>query len=118
MIEVTPAVRRELMKLFGCSAMNVWRALNFTSESDECRRIRRAAIEKGGRVMNWVPECETIHCTAEGQKRQTFANGAVIVVDWADRTVTVCRMGKVVREVKCSISLEDFNDLQAWAANL
>ena len=117
MIEVTPAVRRELMKLFGCSAMNVWRALNYQASSPECCRIRRAAIEKGGRVINWLPECETLHC-ADGQMCQTFQNGVVIVVDWADRTVTVCRKGTVVREVKCSISLEDFHELQAWAESI
>lgn len=119
MIEVTPTIRRELMQLFGCSAMNIWRALNYQANSAECCRIRRAAIEKGGRVMNWLPECETIHC-ADGTMRQTFANGATIEVDWNRRTVAVRdRRGEAVRFDDTAVTtLDDFHALQAWAENI
>ena len=78
-IEVTTKTRQELAKVFDCTERMVWKALTWDSDTPLARKIRVAAIEKGGRVMNWVPECETIHCTADGTMHQTFGNGAVIV---------------------------------------
>ncbi|MBQ7439814.1 MAG: hypothetical protein IJV28_07585, partial [Paludibacteraceae bacterium] len=78
-IDVTAETRKELMKIFKCSTMNVWRALNFESESDECRRIRVAALKKGGHIMTVALECETVHDEV-GDKcmRQYFDNGAIL----------------------------------------
>ena len=118
-IELTTKTRQELAKVFSCTERMVWKALTWDSDTPLARKIRVAAIEKGGRVMNWVPECETIHCTADGTMRQTFGNGAVIVADFGQRTVKVTdRHGVMQKGVSVNISLQEFANLQAWAASL
>lgn len=118
-IEVTTKTRQELAKVFDCTERMVWKALTWDSDTPLARKIRVAAIEKGGRVMNWVPECETIHCTADGTMHQTFGNGAVIVADFGQRTVKVTdRHGVMQKGVSVNISLQEFANLQAWAASL
>ena len=69
--------------------------------------------------MNWVPECETLHC-ADGRMRQTFRNGATITVDWKRRTVTVAdRKGDVAYFEGTAVkTLDDFHELQAWAESM
>ena len=118
-IEVTTKTRQELAKVFSCTERMVLKALTWDSDTPLARKIRVAAIEKGGRVMNWVPECETIHCTADGTMHQTFGNGAVIVADFGQRTVKVTdRHGVMQKGVSVNISLQEFANLQAWAASL
>lgn len=118
-IEVTTKTRQELAKVFDCTERMVWKALTWDSDTPLARKIRVAAIEKGGRVMNWVPECETIHCTADGTMHQTFENGAVIVADFGQRTVKVTdRHGVMQKGVSVNISLQEFANLQVWAASL
>ena len=118
-IEVTTKTRQELAKVFDCTERMVWKALTWDSDTPLARKIRVAAIEKGGRVMNWVPECETIHCTADGTMHQTFGNGAVIVADFGQRTVKVFdRYGVMQKGVSVNISLQEFANLQVWAASL
>ena len=118
-IEVTTKTRQELAKVFSCTERMVWKALTWDSDTPLARKIRVAAIEKGGRVMNWVPECETIHCTADGTMHQTFENGAVIVADFGQRTVKVTdRHGVMQKGVSVNISLQEFANLQVWAASL
>ena len=118
-IEVTTKTRQELAKVFSCTERMVWKALTWDSDTPLARKIRVAAIEKGGRVMNWVPECETIHCTADGTMHQTFGNGAVIVADFGQRTVKVTdRYGVMQKGVSVNISLQEFANLQVWAASL
>lgn len=118
-IEVTTKTRQELAKVFDCTERMVWKALTWDSDTPLARKIRVAAIEKGGRVMNWVPECETIHCTADGTMHQTFGNGAVIVADFGQRTVKVTdRHGVMQKGVSVNISLQEFANLQVWAASL
>ena len=118
-IEVTTKTRQELAKVFDCTERMARKALTWDSDTPLARKIRVAAIEKGGRVMNWVPECETIHCTADGTMHQTFGNGAVIVADFGQRTVKVTdRHGVMQKGVSVNISLQEFANLQAWAASL
>ena len=119
-IEVTTKTRQELAKVFGCTERMVWKALTWDSDTPLARKIRVAAIEKGGRVMNWVPECETIHCTADGTMHQTFGNGATITVDWAQHTVIAeDKAGHIIHyDNPTFMSLDEFHSIQALAASL
>lgn len=79
-IEVSSETRRHLARLFRCTSMSIWNALNFRRDTDLARRIRKAALNHGGQVMATAPICETWH-DASGIMRQQFPSGAVITVD-------------------------------------
>ncbi len=51
-----------LMKVFKCSRQAVWLALNFMRDSDQARRIRQLALQRGGKLTEgYTPNCETTH---------------------------------------------------------
>jgi hypothetical protein len=79
-IEVSKEVRENIEKVFNCSRMSVWRALNYADDSEKSKRIRVYAVKNGGVVLVTAPECETIHDT-NGYMRQWFANGALVEID-------------------------------------
>lgn len=117
-IQVSGETLAALTQVFKCTKRMVWMALSWDRDTPLAKRIRRAAIEKGGRVMNWLPECETIHC-ADGTMRQTFPNGAEITVDWEQHRVEVRFNGEVARfEGTAVVTLDDFHALQAWTEAL
>lgn len=47
-ISVPGQTRRDLRKIFQCTREMVWQALNYRSDSDLARKIRKAALERGG----------------------------------------------------------------------
>ena len=70
-----------LQKLFGVTIQTVYTALNLDKpETDVRRRIRKAALERGGEVMVTLPEFETIH-DANGMMIQIFKNGAKLEIN-------------------------------------
>lgn len=44
-----------LARIFGCSRMYVSYALSFKKNSDLAKRIRKAAIERGGQLVSFEP---------------------------------------------------------------
>lgn len=42
--------KRELARIFGVSELTVYRAINFVTDTPLAKRIRKAAIERGGAV--------------------------------------------------------------------
>ena len=83
-IEVSQSVRQKIVKAFGVSNQTVTNALNYSGEgrgqSDLAKKIRKMAMENGGRRMAYMLECETIH-DANGMMHQTFDNGSKIEVN-------------------------------------
>lgn len=68
------AEKKYLQELFKCTNVMVWKALTFDSDSDLAKRIRKAAIERGGKLVGvYVPDCETFHKTADGTSIQVFS---------------------------------------------
>ena len=62
-----------LMKTFGCTRQAVWQALNFKRDSDQARKIRRLALQRGGKLTDgYMPSCETTHEEAERTMTNTF----------------------------------------------
>lgn len=94
-IEVAQEVREKIIKVFGVTGKTVSNALNYSggtrSESDLAKRIRRMAMQNGGRRMVYWPECETIHDEANGMMVQTFDNGAKLVFDKKTGYTTLIR---------------------------
>ena len=59
-----------LMKAFGCTRQAVWQALTFQRNSDQARRIRHLALQRGGKLTDgYAPKCETSY--EEGEKTMT-----------------------------------------------
>lgn len=78
-IEVTKEVARFIMQGMGVSQPTLWRALNYMSDSDIARRIRKLAMLKGGVVWSVdADQMDTIH-DSEGRMIQSWAEGRVIL---------------------------------------
>ncbi len=118
-IQMTATEQAHIAKVMSCTTRMVRKALAYDSDTDLAKRIRQMAIVNGGRLMNWLPECETLHC-ADGKMRQTFQNGATITVDWAQRTVSM-NDGKGTVTVfggTPEMTLETFHSIQALAESM
>ncbi len=50
-ITVDPVGREKLRAIFGVSGVTVWQALNYKKDTVLCRKIRKAAMANGGRLM-------------------------------------------------------------------
>lgn len=51
-ISVPNETKRELRTIFHCSKEMVWMALNFKSDSDLAKKIRKLALDKGGVIFD------------------------------------------------------------------
>lgn len=118
-IEVAQEVREKIIKVFGVTGKTVSNALNYSggtrSESDLAKRIRKMAMQNGGRRMVYWPECETIHDEANGMMVQTFDNGAVLTIDKHTGNAKVDYLGKT-RMCMEDISVKQLYVLQEYAA--
>ena len=101
-----------LMKVFGCSRQQVWRALNFERNSDKAQRIRILALKRGGKLTEgYIPQCETTHNTADRTMEQTFGSRVKIVADYKTNEVKVFVDG--IEKEKYNISsIPEFMQLQ------
>ena len=117
-IDVTTEVRKELKKIFKCSSMNVWRALNFEGQSDECKRIRVAAMQRGGLIMIVTRACETYHCEGDDCMRQYFDNGAVLEANKRACSVDIYDRHGVKRKHKDGVFISELEELGAFAQSL
>lgn len=107
------------MKAFKVGPKTVANALYFSKErgfSDTSERIRKLALERGGVVMNVVPECETIF-DHKGNMYQYFPNGASIKADKKAGEVDVWFKGEKVRHEE-NVLLTLLDEIQLWAAEL
>jgi len=101
-----------LMKAFGCSRQQVWRALNFERNSEKAQRIRILALKRGGKLTEgYVSQCETTHNTAERTMEQSFGSRVKIVADYKTDEVRVLVDG--IEKDKYNISsIPEFMQLQ------
>ena len=51
-ITVPNETKRQLREIFDCTKEMVWMALNYKSDSDLARRIRKHALDKGGVIFD------------------------------------------------------------------
>ena len=73
-----------LIKTFQCSRQAVWQALTFQRNSDQARRIRHLALQRGGKLTDgYAPKCETSY--EEGEKTMTQRFGSrVKIVEYSE----------------------------------
>ncbi|NBJ08270.1 hypothetical protein D1647_19130 [Alistipes sp. Z76] len=85
-IVVTPEEAKYLARLFNVSSVTVWAALKYRKSNLIHKKIRKAAIERGGLQMVLTPEFEAIYITnrQDADKEmnrymvQPFENGATM----------------------------------------
>jgi hypothetical protein len=106
MIVITPEENKYLQRLFGVSAVTVWHAIKYHRNNEIHKKIRTAAIERGGQQMVLTHEFDTIYITnredADGTMSryliQPFRNGALIEGSLRTGQVTLRnKHGEVVR---------------------
>lgn len=51
-IDLPNAKKAQLVRLFGKSRQTIWAALNYVTDSDLAKKIRKAALNMGGVVKN------------------------------------------------------------------
>lgn len=51
-ISVPNQTKRDLRVIFKCTKEMVWQALNYKSDSDLAKRIRKIALDKGGVIFD------------------------------------------------------------------
>lgn len=120
-IHVTKETREKLMKIFGCTDRMVFYALQFDGKkgnSDLAKKIRKAALENYGILMNVIPAVETFH-DHDGYMHQYLPNGAVIELGKTQETKggAVFFKGEKVKSYEDVMASEIIN-IQNWAMTL
>lgn len=115
-IHVTKENRLWLARLFDVTDRMVWASITFEKDTDIAKRIRKAAIERGGIVMNELPEVETFH-DSDNYMRQYLPNGAVIEFDKTNGTGDVIFNGRRARHYP-QVLLSEIGRIQRWASSL
>lgn len=101
-----------LRKVFGCSKVMVWKALNFKSDSDLAQKIRYTALMQLNGTPNWKLEgVETTHEEIEQTMTQTFGERVKLVFDRKDGSTHVLIDGKEAR-VEHNLDVPGFMVLQ------
>lgn len=119
-INLSKPKKSGLRRTFGVSNVTVWSALNYLTDSDLARKIRKAAIAAGGVVEHQVvvpdgfmPNCETaFEHDADGVRRiiQTFSNGARVELDNATCTAEISRNGRSVKTFS-DVKMHDWGNI-------
>lgn len=118
-IHVTKETRQKLMKIFGCTERMVFYALQFDEKkgnSDLAKKIRKAAYENYGILMNVIPALETLH-DHDNYMRQYLPNGAVLEFNKNNGDGDVYIHGKCVRHYE-NLFWSDIEGIQNWAMTL
>lgn len=118
-IDITKAVRQNIMKLFKVTEQTVSMALNYDpvrGESDKAKRIRSYALQNGGVPMVASKEVETLH-DADGFMRQMFPNGAMIEINKNDGSGDIYHHGKLKAHFD-TVLVRDISQMQRTAASL
>ena len=117
-IQISRKDRDFIAKTFGITDRMVGKGLYYESYSALAKRIRTLALQRGGVIMNVIPEVETIH-DAGGLMMQTFADGARLFVNKETGLVTLLRKNETV-PVKGwnNPTITEFEKIQRMAAQL
>lgn len=115
-IHITKENREGLANIFGVTDRMVWAAITFEKDTDLAKRIRKAAIERGGIMMNELPEMETFH-DYDNYLRQYLPNGAMLEFNKVTGTGDVIFKGESVKHYPMVV-LNEIPNIQKWAMTL
>ncbi len=107
-IKVEPDVINDLAKVFKCTPTAVWYALSFQRNSDQAKKIRHLAMQKGGVLIGPKVEPETSY-DADGTMTQTFGDRVKLTAFRG--MVTVYVDGKATERTMCK-EIPEFVKLQ------
>ena len=111
-IYVSEKNKVHLRKVFGCSTMMVWKALNFKSDSNLARKIRYMALTQLNGTPNWKQaDVETTHGEVEKTMTQCYRERVKLVYDRNDGSTHVLIDGKETR-VEHNLDVPSFMALQ------
>lgn len=126
-IELSTAKKARIRRALGVSRVTLWSALTFQTQSALAEKIRRMAMQDGGRVMSevdvtnsFMPNCETdFEHDAGGVRRiiQTFSNGVRVVFDNATCTADISRNGRSVKTFS-DVKIHDWGNIVFEAQSL
>ena len=112
-IFVDEKAKGHLRKVFKCTNVMVWKALNFKSDSELARKIRFTALTQLNGTPNWKQaDVETTHEEAEQTMTQTFGERVKLVYDRNDGSTSILVDGKVTRKEQ-DLSIPAFMKLQS-----
>lgn len=96
-IKVNKETRQQLMKMFDITERRVRMALNGERQGGVTPRVRKMAVERGGRVQQVLDGIETYH-DADKVMRQVFPNGVLLSVHLPTGRGIATHNGKQVGE--------------------
>ena len=112
-IFVDEKAKGHLRKVFKCTNVMVWKALNFKSDSELARKIRFTALTQLNGTPNWKQaDVETTHEETEQTMTQTYSERVKLVVDRKDSSVSVFVDGVVTRREQ-DMNIPAFMELQS-----
>lgn len=118
-IHITKENREGLAKIFKVGERTVWNALQFAEvgDADMSKRIRKAAIERGGILMAKEVPMEQTFWDHDDYMRQYYMNGAVLELNRKDNSAVVFFKGEAVRNYT-NVLLSDIEGMQYYAMAL
>jgi len=129
-IDISREQKARLRRVFKVSAVTVWAALTFQTDSDLARRIRSLALspEMGGRVISpidvtdgFMPNCQIDYVRGDdGQVQriiQTFSNGVRVEFDNDACMAMICHKGKKIKTYE-NVVIRDWGNIVFEAQNL
>lgn len=95
-IKVTPEERRRLQKRFAVGENYMLDVLSYRKDGPTARKIRRAALEMGGRYVDpqFSPNCRTTY--QNGFIIQTFNEGIVLRIELSTGNYTISKRDEVI----------------------
>lgn len=116
-IRITPSERVELQQRFNVGKNYVLQVLRFKKNGPTAEKIRRAALELGGRYVDpdFSPNCRTQY---QGDKIiQTFSEQVVLEINRNTGNITLLQRGEVVEQLK-NESMATWNSMAMKAQQL
>lgn len=120
-IHIQKEDREFIAKAFGISERSVFNAIRFDDRrgcSDLAKKIRKLAMDRGGIMMNELPEIETLH-DADDYMRQYLPNDVLIEFGKTEETkgCNVYHHGVLVRREDDPM-VSEVKNIQNWALAL
>lgn len=99
-IKVTPEERNRLQERFNAGRNYILQVLSFSKNGPTAEKIRRAALQMGGRYVDpdFAPNCRTQYLG--GRIIQTFADQVVLEIDQKTGDIKLTHHGEVVEQLE------------------
>lgn len=116
-IQITPTESKTLRERFHIGYNYLQQVLAFTKDGPTARKIRRAALQMGGRYVDpdFVPNCRTAYMG--GVITQTFADDVVLRIGLHTGDVVLMHRGIIV-ETMNNATMADWNSMAIKAQDI